>query len=322
MIAAAIAYIVFPAVAALERRLRWPRAVIVLIAYLLLVGLLGGAVYALLPRLVGQAGALRQAGPRIVADALQQLVGSDRVELLGLSFTADDIVQRVSAEVTDRLSGGGNLAELAATTFHYLLALLVFFVALFYLLLDGPSVVSYPLGFLGRGRAAAEARLSRINRAWGRYVRGQLFLVLLMSFVSWAVLEFVFRLPYAFTLGVATGFLEIIPLMGPLLAGAIACSVALAHSGPVAAIWLAVAYFVLRQIEDQIVMPLVIGRAVHLAPLVTLFAVLAGERLAGPLGMILAVPIAAAAKVLLDEWRGRTEADPVAPDGGAAPSRP
>ncbi|HEV8638998.1 MAG TPA: AI-2E family transporter, partial [Chloroflexota bacterium] len=116
--------------------------------------------------------------------------------------------------------------------------------------------------------------------------------------------------------GVATGFLEIIPLMGPLLAGTIACAVALGHSGPLAAIWLAVAYFVLRQLEDQIVMPLVVGRAVHLAPVVTLFSVLAGERLAGPLGMILAVPIAAAAKVLLDEWRAQATA--AARAGGTA----
>jgi predicted PurR-regulated permease PerM len=83
----------------------------------------------------------------------------------------------------------------------------------------------------------------------------------------------------------------------------------LASTGPLTAIWVAVAYFVLRQLEDQIAMPLVLGRAVHLAPIVTLFAVLAGERLAGPLGMILAIPIAAAAKVLLDVWRARGEAE-------------
>ena len=49
--------------------------------------------------------------------------------------------------------------------------------------------------------------------------------------------------------------------------------------------------------------PLVVGRAVHLVPIVTLFAVLCGERIAGPLGMILAIPLAAAVKILLDVWR-------------------
>ena len=56
-------------------------------------------------------------------------------------------------------------------------------------------------------------------------------------------------------------------------------------------------------------MPLVVGRAVHLIPVVTLFAVLSGERIAGPLGMILAIPLAAAVKILLDVWRASVEAE-------------
>jgi predicted PurR-regulated permease PerM len=57
---------------------------------------------------------------------------------------------------------------------------------------------------------------------------------------------------------------------------------------------------VLRQVEDQLIMPNVVGRAVHVHPLVTIFAVLTGEKIAGVLGMILAVPIAAMIKVVLD----------------------
>ena len=62
----------------------------------------------------------------------------------------------------------------------------------------------------------------------------------------------------------------------------------------------ALLYLAIRQLEDQLVMPLVVGRAVHVHPLVTIFAVVAGEHLAGPLGALLAVPLAAAAKVVLD----------------------
>jgi predicted PurR-regulated permease PerM len=63
---------------------------------------------------------------------------------------------------------------------------------------------------------------------------------------------------------------------------------------------LALMYLILRQTEDQLVMPMVVGRVVHVHPLVTIFAVLAGERIAGVLGMVLAVPTAAAIKVVLD----------------------
>jgi hypothetical protein len=60
-------------------------------------------------------------------------------------------------------------------------------------------------------------------------------------------------------------------------------------------------YFALREIEDQIVIPQIIGRVVHLDPVVTIFVVLAGERLAGIVGVLLAVPLAAATRVVIDE---------------------
>ncbi len=97
-----------------------------------------------------------------------------------------------------------------------------------------------------------------------------------------------------------TGLLEIIPLIGPIAAGTIACTIGLAQGGPPEAAELAIVYFVLRQVEDQLVMPIVVGRAVHVHPLVTIFAVLTGEKIGGVLGMILAVPIVAVIKVVLD----------------------
>jgi predicted PurR-regulated permease PerM len=97
-----------------------------------------------------------------------------------------------------------------------------------------------------------------------------------------------------------TGVLEVIPLIGPIAAATIACTIGFVHGGANEALALAITYLVLRQLEDQLVMPLIVGRAVHVHPLVTIFAVLSGEKIAGVLGMILAVPVAAAAKVVLD----------------------
>jgi predicted PurR-regulated permease PerM len=121
-----------------------------------------------------------------------------------------------------------------------------------------------------------------------------------MSAVTFVILEWAFALPYALWIGILTGILEVIPLIGPIVAGAIACTVGFSQGGPTEAGALAIAYVILRQIEDQLVMPIIVGRAVHVHPLVTIFAVLTGERVAGVLGMILAVPIAAAVKVVLD----------------------
>ena len=140
----------------------------------------------------------------------------------------------------------------------------------------------------------------RIHIVLGAYLRGQLLLIGLMSLVSFLVLQFIFNVPYALPLGIVTGLLEIIPLVGPVIAGALAASVALASQGPGAAIGVIIAYFILRELEDNLVMPLVVGKVVEIHPVVAIFSVLAGGAAAGVLGMILAVPVAAAIKVLLD----------------------
>ena len=124
----------------------------------------------------------------------------------------------------------------------------------------------------------------------GRYVRGLIFLVALMSTATWLGLTLIFRLPHALPIAITTGLLEIIPFLGPVLAGTIAAVVGLFYGGANMAVWIALFYLVLRQLEDQLVMPAVIGHAVELHPVVTIFAVLAGSALAGVLGALMAIP--------------------------------
>jgi predicted PurR-regulated permease PerM len=173
--------------------------------------------------------------------------------------------------------------------------------AMFYLLLDGKRVGQYFMRFVSPDRREQVSEVAeRIHLVLGRYLRGQLYLVGLMSLVTYLVLTFVFHLPYALPISLATGVLEVIPVIGPITAGAIAAVVALFHGGPGLMLWVIVAYFVLRMAEDQLVMPQVVGRAVHLHPLVTIFAVLLGGSIAGVLGAVMAVPMAAAIRVTLD----------------------
>jgi predicted PurR-regulated permease PerM len=148
-----------------------------------------------------------------------------------------------------------------------------------------------------------------VNVVLSRYVRGLLFLVALMSAVTWAGLTFVFHLPFALPIAIATGLLEVIPFVGPIAAGALAAVVAFSHGGVGLTVGVAVFYFVLRQAEDQLVMPAVIGRAVALHPAVIIFAVLAGGTIGGVLGTLLAIPTAAALKVLLDHWVAASRGD-------------
>jgi hypothetical protein len=110
---------------------------------------------------------------------------------------------------------------------------------------------------------------------------------------------------YALSVAIATGFLELIPLIGPWTAGAIAVTIALFQpttpfdwSNTTLAIVIGFIYFALRQLEDAFVIPLVIGRFVHLNPFVVLFVLVIGTSVLGPLGLILSVPVAAVLKIV------------------------
>jgi len=138
----------------------------------------------------------------------------------------------------------------------------------------------------------------------GRYVRGQLLLIGVMATATFIGLT-VLQVPFTILLAIMTGVLEVIPIVGPITAGAIACLVALGHPAPwgLTQIWyvaiVAIMYTILRHAEDYFVIPLVIGRIVKLHPAVVIFALLTGGALFGLLGVLLAVPVAATARLVL-----------------------
>ena len=114
-----------------------------------------------------------------------------------------------------------------------------------------------------------------------------------------------FGVPFSLLLGLMTGVLEVIPIIGPITAGAVASLVALGNPNPfgwsqlvyVAAV--AIMYTVLRHAEDYFVIPLVIGRIVRLHPALVIFALLSGGAVFGLIGVILAVPVAATLRLVL-----------------------
>jgi predicted PurR-regulated permease PerM len=121
------------------------------------------------------------------------------------------------------------------------------------------------------------------------------------TFIGLSILQ----VPFVLLLAVMTGVLEVIPIVGPITAGAIACLVALGHPAPwgLSQIWyvaiVAVMYTVLRHAEDYFVIPLVIGRIVKLHPAVVIFSLLTGGALYGLLGVLVAVPVAATLRLVL-----------------------
>jgi predicted PurR-regulated permease PerM len=301
VIAAVLAYIISPLVDELEARFRSRRIAVVAVLYVVLLALIGAGIWLLEVRLAQEARALRVAGPDLMEAAFVRLLGSQQIDLLGQSVDPRLLAQWTREQLNEFLGRPTDAVQLFQHAIEWVAKLLLTLIALFYFLLDGRRFGQYVQRFIPADRRHHVAEVAgAIHLVLGRFLRGQVFLIVLMSMVNYIVLEFVFGLPYALPIAIVSGILEVIPLLGPILAGAIASAVALVHGGVGEMIGVIIAYVVLRQIEDQFVMPIVVGRAVHLHPLVPIFAVLTGGSIAGILGAVLAVPAAAAVRVTLD----------------------
>ena len=137
-----------------------------------------------------------------------------------------------------------------------------------------------------------------IDAKLGAYVRGQVLLVVLvatvLSLAFWAI-----GLPYWILIGVFAGVVEVIPVIGPLAAGALAVGVGLTVSWQTA-LAAGLAVLIVRLLEDYLVIPRVLGDAVGLTPLVVLVSVTVCGLLFGGFAVILAIPLAAVVATLID----------------------
>jgi hypothetical protein len=228
-----------------------------------------------------------------------------------LEKQAIDLVNQLSSEAPR------TALTVAQRLFHLLIELFVYLTATFFFFIQGDRFIGWLRGLLpGRYHPEADRVLGEINGTLGAYLRGQVLLVIIMSSVTYVALT-IYDMPYAFAIALATGLLELIPILGPWSAGAIAVSVAALDPTPpfgwsnvTLAIAIAITYFVLRQLEDILVIPTLIGRFTHLHPLLVISMLLVGTAIGGVLGLLLAVPIAAVARILLRYIYGKLITEP------------
>lgn len=302
VVAAVIAYAFSPLVAAGQRRTGLPRVAIVAIGYLVAIGLLALIVALVAERAAAELNSLGVSGPDAVAATIRDLVGSDSFDVAGQHVSVAAVARAIQDGVTGTFASPGDAVHAATRVGEFALDALLTLIVAFYLLLDGGRFRDRALLLLAEPEQERVITvLDRIHVVLGKWLRGQLLLVALVATVVYIVLGPVLQLPYALAIALLTGVLEVLPLVGPAIATAIAATDAFAHGGGGLALGVVVFYLVLRQIEDQAVMPVVIGRAVHLHPVVTIFAVLVGLSTFGVLGGLLGVPVAAAANVVFNE---------------------
>jgi predicted PurR-regulated permease PerM len=318
--AAILAYILLPLVGALERRTNAPRTVAAVIVFLAVLATIFGVSRFVVPRVVDNAQDLQANWPTLVANAERSI--GQWLTALGFEDLQNSVITPNLQDLDRQIA---NIAQRNALPFvvgagHFLLEFLIFLIGTFLMLRDAPRLLTFIQRQLPLEHRREVVHVLRdTNTMLGRYIRGQLILVVLMSSVTTIGLT-ILGVPYSVLLGVMTGILETIPFVGPITAGAIACLVALGHPNPFG--WeqvvyvgvVAMMYTVLRHAEDYLVIPTVIGRAVRLHPAIVIFALLSGGAVFGLLGIVVAVPAAATLRLVLIYVRAKLrDEDPFPP---------
>lgn len=214
-----------------------------------------------------------------------------------------EVVDQAKTFLTSAEFGSGALAGVGVVA-NFFTGLVLMIVVLFFFLKDGPEIWRFIMRpFSGAGRARAERIGERTVETLGSYVRGTAT-VALVDAVCIGIGLAVLRVPLALPLAVLVFILSFVPLVGATVAGALAALVALVANGPVSAIIVIAVVVGVNQLEGNFLQPVVMGRALKLHALVILLALTIGTVLAGILGAVLSVPIAAVAWGVIQVWDG------------------
>lgn len=178
------------------------------------------------------------------------------------------------------------------------------FVSSFYLCLSKDGVQRFIRAVFPSSAEDVAIRVyERSRKQIGLWFRTQILLSVVMGLLVWIAL-FLLGVKHAFLLGLLAGLFEIVPYVGPILAGAAAVLVALTSS-PGLALTTLIVFLGIQQLENHLLVPLLMRRTVGLHPVIVIVALLIGAEILGILGILIAVPVAAVFQEVVDEWSSR-----------------
>jgi predicted PurR-regulated permease PerM len=276
-------------------RRRLPRWAATTLVFLIFLALMGAFVAAAIPPLVQQAGELINQAPHYI----QQV--QDHSSAIGRLNDRFHIQQRI----TDTVNGSGgsvvnDLVSAGTALFGAVGDSLIVIVLTVYFLADMPRIRTALYRLIPHTRRPRAILIGdEVFAKVGAYVLGNVLISVITGAATFIWLE-VFNVPYPLLLGIFVALLDLVPVVGSTIAGVAVAAVALTVSLPVC-IATIVFFVVFRLIEDYLLVPRIIGRAVNVPPLITVVAVLIGGALLGIIGALVAIPIAAAIQLLTQE---------------------
>ena len=328
--AALLALLVDPVIRFFSVRLRLNRSFVILITYLFVVAAMLIIPLLLIQPLVDAINFAMKIDPNVIVEKLIFAIQSISVSLQDHRFLAsafNPALETITKALNAATSGAavpapavhmsvadlssrvgkalGALAGYLGPTFSGLASVLFTLLMSLQMTLSAGEMKKWFSDLIPPGHGPELSLLfGSIHRTWTGFLRGQIHLMVLVGLITW-IGGFILGLPQAFFLGVIAGFMELIPNVGPILAAVPAVLVALLFGSThlevghlVFAVIIIVFYTLVQMVENQLLVPRIMGGAVDLPPLIVLVGVIVATGSFGILGALLATPVIATGKLI------------------------
>lgn len=293
-----IAYLLAPLVGTLTRR-RLSRSLAIALVYLMLFALIGTFLFYLIPGLVVELTRLAQNLPGYTEQAqglITQLQQRYQLESMP-DQVRQVIINAVTTVGTRLLTAVQRSLEGVVNVVSALVKVGLSLILSVYFLNDWEAIGRALQGLMpARLRPVILAAAADLDRMLGSYIRSMIIVATIIGLLS-GVATGLWGLRFALLFGLIAGIMEFIPYFGPVLAAVPPIILAL-FTSPTLALKVAITYVVIQQLESTIISPKIVGEHVGVRPVTIVFALLAGQALAGIPGMLLAVPVAGSLKII------------------------
>jgi predicted PurR-regulated permease PerM len=239
------------------------------------------------------------------AEVIQSKLDSLNIQL---PENINNIITKVVTSLQDYITSSiGNVVSSIATFASNVLSFFISIILSIYLLKDSEYFVQlwdkiYFLIFRKSklGKNIKECAIV-INNTFSNYIRGQLLDASIVGALSAIALKII-GVDYAIVIGIISGICNMIPYVGPLVGTVLAAIMGLLSGEPIMILWAIIAMVAVQQIDNNLLAPKIVGDSVGLHPVFTMLAILIGGNVGGLLGMLIAVPVTASARILISQW--------------------
>ena len=295
LVAMVISYVLNPVVCMLSDR-KVPRSIAVLLIYAVFLTCVAVILINMIPLLIKQLEELNEHLPEFSMHA--QSLMTNQMLPPGVRNGMNSWLYHMETRLADGIS---SFMDNIGSTINILFNAFIVPFLIFYILKDFEVFQRTAVSYLPKNRRRAiVVLLKEIDMALGNYIRGQ-FLVCIIVGVFAYIGYMLIGMPYGLLLAMIVAVFNIVPYVGPFLGAAPAVLMASTISWKMVLL-VALVNMICQLLESNVVSPQVVGRKLHLHPLLIVFALLAGGQLAGAVGLILAVPVFAVLKVLVQHF--------------------